>query len=95
MLKKILIGLPAAFALLIVVLVGRALMLPGASNLAQTSPAIDASSADAMAMANRLGEAIRLETVSWGDREIDAAAFSALTCSHSCWSPLTSTTSAG
>ncbi len=77
MLKKILIGLSAAFALLIVVLVGRALMLPGASNLAQTSPAIDASSADAMAMANRLGEAIRLETVSWGDREIDAAAFSA------------------
>jgi len=74
MLKKILIGFLGAFVLLFAVLVGRALMLPGAGDAADM-PAIDASAPEAIAMANRLGEAIRFETISWGDRESDAAAF--------------------
>lgn len=75
MLKKIALGALALVAGLVVVLIARTLALPPAAKGA-AKPAFDAASADSAAMAARLGEAIRFETISWGDeREPDAAAF--------------------
>ncbi|MCB2098555.1 MAG: M20/M25/M40 family metallo-hydrolase [Parvularculaceae bacterium] len=74
MLKKILIGSVGAIALFVAILIGRTMALPGANGAAVT---LTPPQVDAAAAAERLGAAIRIETVSWGDREIDAAAFSA------------------
>ncbi|MCB2112752.1 MAG: M20/M25/M40 family metallo-hydrolase [Parvularculaceae bacterium] len=77
MLKKILAGSALAVILLVAILLARTLIAPGARAIVLSPPAIDASSAEARAMADRLGAAIRIETVSWGDRAPDAAAFGA------------------
>lgn len=76
MIKNILVGAAALILALAVVLVGRTILLPHAAGAA-AMPAVDAGSAEALAIAGRLGEAIRIGTVSAGDRPRDADAFAA------------------
>lgn len=75
--KKLIFAAIGLVAGLAAILVGRTLMLPGAIDAASNTPLtpVAGPSVDAGAMAARLGEAIRIETVSWGDREIDHEAF--------------------
>ena len=77
MLKKILLGGGLGIIGLAAVLVARTLMLPGAVDaMSETAlTPVAGPSVDADAMAARLGEAIGIETISWGDREIDHQAF--------------------
>lgn len=74
MVKKFLVAGVAVIAALAAVLAGRTLMLPGAGAVALTAPA---ASIDGQAAAARLGEAIRFQTISWGDRPKDEQAFDA------------------
>lgn len=77
MLKKILLGGGLGIIGLAAVLVARTLMLPGAVDaMSETAlTPVAGPTVDAGAMAARLGEAIGIETISWGDREIDHQAF--------------------
>lgn len=73
MLRNLFLGIFAAALGLASVLVGRTMLLGGAGPGAANQQA--AASVDPGAIAARLGEAIRLRTISWGDREIDHQAF--------------------
>lgn len=75
MIGRVLLTVMAGLAALGAVMVGRALTLPGASAAAQT-PRDFGPAAENAAIAARLAEAIRFETISHGDgRAPDAAAF--------------------
>jgi len=75
MAKKMLVAGIAVIAGLAAVLAGRALMLPGA--VGSSAPPAPVYSIDSEAASARLGEAIRLQTISWGDRPADDQAFDA------------------
>ena len=76
--KKILFAALAVLTALVAAVVLRTLALPGAA----TGPAplkVDIASPEARAAADRLGQAIRFQTISWGpERAADAAAFEGL-----------------
>ncbi|OFX00218.1 MAG: hypothetical protein A3E78_06485 [Alphaproteobacteria bacterium RIFCSPHIGHO2_12_FULL_63_12] len=75
MLKIILGAALALVAGLGALLVGRTLLLPGGVPSPTPVTAAAPELVDGAAAAARLGEAIRLGTISWGDREIDHQAF--------------------
>lgn len=76
MVKKIALGALALLAGLVAVVIGRTLMLPGAVSVIAGTPITP--DGDGAAMAARLGEAIRFQTISHGEaRAPDAAAFAA------------------
>lgn len=76
--KKIFVVIAAALALLAGVLALRTFFLPRAAE-GPAPTAIDIGAPQAQAMAERLGRAIRFQTVSWGpERAADAAAFEGL-----------------
>ncbi len=75
MIARVVLVLAAGFMALAAVMVGRALTLPGASATALTPRAFGAADENA-AIAARLAEALRFQTISHGDgRAPDAAAF--------------------
>lgn len=76
--RRILIAFTAAIAALVAVTVGRTLLLPAAKSGAAPA-AVDGDALAARQMAERLGQAIRFRTISWGgERAADAAAFEGL-----------------
>jgi carboxypeptidase PM20D1 len=74
MLKKFVLTAAVIVAVLGAVLVARTLALPGATSITHQTPVGD--TADGGAIAEHLGEAIRVKTISWGGGQaIDVAAF--------------------
>lgn len=78
LIRKLLLAAVVAVAALVVTVVGRTVVLPKS---AEGGPpiAVDSATPGARAIAERLGEAIRFQTISWGpERAADAAAFEGL-----------------
>lgn len=75
MVKKVVGAVAALFFVFAAVIVARTLALPAATGIG-AAPGVDAGMESAKAMAARLGEAIRFQTISYGeDRPPDAEAF--------------------